>query len=255
MKIGIIAAMPDEFRAVADSLGTLTPVSLGEFRAGRCSSFGHEFLLVESGMGLDNAAGAADALVNHDRPDLLISAGFCGAVQAGMQAGDVVVAKQIVIAGESGFEEIPVRLSGSGQNFVVRQTAEGERVAGGVFVTTSAIVSKKRLSGRMPGHYRNPVVEMESGAIAIVAVEHGIPLLAIRVVSDDAAEELGFTLHELCDADMRRIRLYKVLLTILKKPRIIPQLVRLAFSSRTAARSLTAALSRLFPALENTSRR
>lgn len=255
MKIGIITAMWPEFRAVADSLGSFTLVSLGELRAGRCTSFGHEFLLVESGMGLDNAARAAEALIAHERPDLLMSAGFCGGVQAGELVGDVVVAKQVVISHESGFEEIPVHLSGSGQTFVALQAGAGERVVGGVFMTTSAIVSKSRLSGTLPGHYRHPVVEMESGAIAIIAVEHAIPLLAIRAVSDDAGEEFGFTLDELCDVDMRRIRLHKVLLTILGKPWIIPQLVRLGFGSRTAARSLTAALSRLFPALESASRR
>lgn len=255
MKIGIITAMQPEFRAVADSLGIVTPVSLGEFRAGCCTSFGHEFLLVESGMGLDNAAGAAETLIGYGRPDLLISAGFCGGVQAGELVGDVVVAKQIVISHESGFEEIPVQLSGSGQTFVALQAAAGERVAGGVFVTTPALVSKKLLSVTLPGHYRHPVVEMESGAIAIIAVEHAIPLLAIRAVSDDAGEEFGFALDEFCDAGMRRIRSSRVLLTIMRKPWIVPQLVRLGCGSRSAARSLTAALSRLFPALENASRR
>lgn len=255
MKIGILTAMPEEFRAVAGSLGTVALTDLGELRAGRLTSFGHEFILVESGMGLDNAARATELLVKEYRPDLLISAGFCGAVQAELEVGDIVVAKQIVISHESGFEEIPVRLSNIGQTFVAREASEGARVVGGVFVTTLAIVPKKSLAGRMPGHYRNPVVEMESGAIAIIAVEHGIPLLAIRVVSDDAAEEFGFTLEEFCDANMRRIRLHKVLLTIMRKPRIMPQLVRLGFSSRTAARSLTAALSRLLPTLENASRR
>ena len=99
----------------------------------------------------------------------------------------------------------------------------------------------------LPGHYPNPVVEMESGAIAIIAAENNIPLLAIRAVSDPAAEELGFSIDEFCDPDMRRIRPYKVLLTVLRKPRIVPQLVRLAISSRRAAEGLTSALSRLFP--------
>lgn len=255
MKIGIITAMPEEFRAVSDSLGSITPVALGKLRAGRRTSFGHEFILVESGMGLDNAARAAELLVKEDRPDLLMSAGFCGAVYPGLQTGDVVVAKQIVIAHESGFEEIPVQFSGSGQTFVALQAAAGNRVVGGVFVTTSAIASKSLLAGALPGHYRHPVVEMESGAIAIIAVERSIPLLAIRAVSDDAGEEFGFTLDELCDAGMRRIRFYKVLLTIMRKPWIIPQLVRLGLGSRTAARSLTAALSRLLPPLESASRR
>jgi adenosylhomocysteine nucleosidase len=241
--------MPEEFRAVADCLGEATAAQLGVCRAGRFTSAGHEFLLVESGVGIDNAAGAAEMLIRDGHVDLLISTGFCGGVAPELQAGDVVVAEHIVIATEGGFGEIPVLFSSIGQTFVEHQTAGGKRVIGGTFVTTAAITSKRHLAGILPGHYTSPVVEMESGAIAIIAAEHTIPLLAIRAVSDTAAEELGFSLDEFCDPEMRRIRLYNVLRTVLRKPRIIPQLVRLAFSSRTAAQSLTAALSRLFSAL------
>jgi adenosylhomocysteine nucleosidase len=139
-----------------------------------------------------------------------------------------------------------VLLSSIGQTFVARQAAIGKRVVGGVFVSTSTLTSKRRLAGMLSGQYPNPVVEMESGAIAIIAAENNIPLLAIRAVSDSAAEELGFSLDEFYDPDMRRIRPHKVLLTALRKPRIIPQLVRLTFSSRRAAESITAAFSRLF---------
>jgi adenosylhomocysteine nucleosidase len=88
---------------------------------------------------------------------------------------------------------------------------------------------------------------MESGAIAIIAAEQNIPLLAIRAVSDSAAEELGFSIDEFCDSGLRRIRPYKVLLTVLRKPWIVPQLVRLAISSRRATEGLTSSLARLFP--------
>lgn len=248
MKIAVITAMPEEYRAVADSLGTATAAQIGELRAGRFSQAGHEFLLVESGMGFHNAARAAEMLIREGCSDLLVTTGFCGGIAPGLLAGDVVVAKEIVIATDGGFEEIPVSLSPVGRNFVALQ-AEGKRIIEGTFVSTATVTSKRRLAGMLPDSYPNQVVEMESGAIAIVAAENNIPLLAIRAVSDCAAEELGFSLDEFCDPDLRRIRIGKVLLTILRKPRIIPQLLRLSRSSRRAAESLTTALSRLFPAL------
>lgn len=253
MKIGIITAMPEEFRAVAESLGTITASKLGTLRTGRFNSGGHEFLLVESGIGFDNASVAAELLVSEGRPELLISAGFCGGIAPELQTGDVVVAKKIVIANEGRFEEVPVLLSAIGQTFAASQAAMGKRVLGGVFVTAPVITSKRSLAGMLSGRYPNPVVEMESGAVAGVAAKHGIPLLAIRAVSDSADEELGFSMDEFCDPDMRRIRIHKVLLTTLRKPRIIWQLVRLFRSSRKAAESLTAAMSRLFPAPWNAS--
>lgn len=249
MKIAVITAMPDEYRAVAACLGAGTAAQVGTLRAGRFNLGGHELVLVESGMGFHNAAKAAELLIRDGRPDLLVSTGFCGGIAPELQAGDLVVAKEIVIAAEDGFEGVPLVLSPVGRNFVARQAVEGKRIVGGTFVSTSVIMSKKYLAAMLPGSYPNPVVEMESGAIAIVAAENNIPLLAIRAVSDSAAEELGFSLDEFCAPDLRRIRIGKVLLTILRRPRIIPQLVRLSRSSRRAAESLTAALACLFPTL------
>jgi adenosylhomocysteine nucleosidase len=89
---------------------------------------------------------------------------------------------------------------------------------------------------------------MESAAIAIVAVENGIPFCGIRAVSDPFDEELGFSLDEFCDQRMR-IRIPRVLLTIARKPRIIPQLIRLARNSRVAGASLSQAVERFLSVL------
>lgn len=249
MKIAIITAMPEEYRAVTACFGSAGISRAGALKTATFRTKEHEFLVVESGMGFDNAARAAEALMSGDCPDLLISAGFCGGIAPELQAGDVVVAKKIIIANVEGIEEVPVLLSDVGRNFVARQAGEGGRIVGGTFVSASVLTSKSRLAEMLSGQYPHPVVEMESGAIAIVAAEHNIPLLAIRAVSDAADEELQFTLDEFCDPELRRICIPKVLLTVLRKPRIIPQLMRLSRSSRSAAKSLTAALSRLFPTL------
>jgi adenosylhomocysteine nucleosidase len=246
MKIGIIVAMPEEFRAVAKSLGAATAAQIDALKAGNFSLAGHKFMLVESGMGFRNADKAAEIMVQDARPDLLVSTGFCGGVAPELMAGDIVVAQEIIIADKDGFDAVPIQLSSIGQNFVVRQTAGVGRVVAGTFISASVIMSKKRLAGMLTGSCPSPVVEMESGAIALVAAENNIPMLAIRAVSDSVAEELGFSLDEFCDSEMRRISTHKVLLTVLRKPRIIPQLVRLSRSSRRAVESLTATLSCLF---------
>jgi adenosylhomocysteine nucleosidase len=249
MKIVIITAMPEEFRAVALSLRAAGAAQVGAAQAGRFRSATHEFLVGESGMGFGNAARATKMLIDAEQPDLLISAGFCGGIAPELHAGDVVVAEKIIIVTDDVCQEIPVQFSRFGAAFIASQSAEGRGTVGGTFVSTSAITSKSHLAGVLSGHHFNPVVEMESGAIAVAAAENNIPLLAIRTVSDSAAEELGFTLEDFCDAEMLRIRPGKVLFTVFRKPWIIPQLVRLARSSRIAAESLTAALSCLFPAL------
>ncbi len=247
MKIAVITAMPEEFNAIARSLGTGTDMRLGGLKALCCHAGGHDFMLLMSGIGFDNAARATEAAIREWRPNLLVSAGFCGGIAPQLKVGDVVVAKQMVIATSHGFEEVPVLFSTAGQNLVARES--GMRVFGGLFAGTPVIMSKTRLVGILPPGSTNPVVEMESAAVAIIAVENSIPLLAIRAVSDPADEELGFSLDEFCDRDLRCIRSYKVLLTVLKRPRIVPQLFRLAGNVRIAAKSLTVAMEQLLPLL------
>lgn len=78
---------------------------------------------------------------------------------------------------------------------------------------------------------------MESAAVASAAAETGIPFAAMRAISDAAEEELGFSLEEFTDSEMN-IKMTKILVTVAKKPWIIPQLLRLARNSNAAGKSL-----------------
>jgi adenosylhomocysteine nucleosidase len=80
--------------------------------------------------------------------------------------------------------------------------------------------------------------------VARAAAREGVPLLAIRGVSDDAGEELGFSIDELTDSGMR-IRVGKVFLTVARRPSIIPQLLRLSKNSKKAGENLALAITSL----------
>jgi adenosylhomocysteine nucleosidase len=158
--------------------------------------------------------------------------------------GDAVVATGLAIVSVDGLKDVPVTIAAVSLDFVDRQVEEGQRVFAGLFATTTAIMQKSRLAALLPVDAPFPVVEMESAAIALLAGENGIPFVGIRTVSDPFDEELGFSLDEFCDERMR-IRISKVLFTVARKPRIIPQLIRLARNSRVAAASLSQAVERL----------
>lgn len=243
MKIGIITAMPEETQSVIRAIAGARKAQIGGLAVRHGSLAGHEIVIVEAGMGFNNAATAADKLVHAFRPDMIISVGFCGGVSAELHVGDIVVATGLIIVSEKECEAVPVEITAASRNFVVRQTAEGHRVFGGLFASTPVIMRKSRLAVLLSADAPYPVVEMESAAIAIIAVENGIPFAGIRSVSDAFDEELGFSLDEFCDKRMR-IRIPKVLLTIARKPRIIPQLIRLARNSRIAGASLSQAVER-----------
>jgi len=82
---------------------------------------------------------------------------------------------------------------------------------------------------------------METAAVAQVAAEGNVPLLALRAVSDGAGEELGFTIEEFTDREMN-VRVGKVLLTVARKPWIVPQLLRLARNASIAGENLATAI-------------
>lgn len=248
MKIGIITAMPEETQAVCRASGGVTKTLIGTLVVRQVAVAGHEIVIVEAGMGFRNAATAAERLVHDVRPDMIISAGYCGGVSAELLVGDIVVATGVHIVSEGEREAVPVEIPAISRNFVVQQAAEGHRVFGGLFASTATIMPKSRLAALLPPDAPFPVVEMESAAIAIVAVENGIPFSALRAVSDPYDEELGFSLDEFCD-DRMRIRISRVLLTIARKPRIIPQLIRLARNSRIAGASLSQAMERFLASI------
>lgn len=248
MKIGIITAMPEETQSVVRALAGAKKALIGRLAVQQGNLAGHDVVIVEAGMGFDNAARTAEKLIQQVGPDMIISAGFCGGVSAELLVGDIVVATGLTIVSEKNLDHVPVEIPAYCKNFVVRQAAEGRRVFAGLFASTAAIMQKTQVAALLPADAPFPVVEMESAAIAIVAVENGIPFCGIRAVSDPFDEELGFSLDEFCD-DRMRIRILKVLLTVARKPRIIPQLIRLARNSRVAAATLSQAVERFLAVL------
>lgn len=238
MKLAIITAMTEETRAVVRACGGTTTTYTGKTTILRCRLGRHEVALIESGMGAANAASAAGTLVREERPDLLVSAGFCGGVRPGLSVGDAVLADRVVFVSADGLEEVPLtRLP----EIEPDPPANGVQLVRGTFATTRAIMPKKKLAVLFPEQERYLVAEMESAAIAQVAAARGIPFIGLRTVSDPYDEELEFSLDDFCDESMR-ISIPRVLLTIARKPRIIPQLIRLARNSRIAADSLSRAM-------------
>lgn len=237
MKIAIITAMPEEARAVLRGAEQVEKSLHGNRMAFRCRLGGHDIRLFEAGMGMLNAGWAASALAA-ETPDLMVSAGFGGGVLPGLKVGDVVMAERVLHWTGAGFEQVQTRF------YDLNAGASASLPLKGSIITSDGILNKRHLMELLPSGINRPVVEMESAAVARVAAENGIPFLGLRVVSDPWDEELAFSIDEFCDAD-KRIRPLKVVATMLRRPRIIPQLIRLARNSQIAAKSLGEAMERL----------
>lgn len=240
MKAGIVTALPQETRAVLRGLQHIEGKLLHGRRLFSGSSGGNPVSLIESGMGLENARSAAEALVTAEHPELLVSAGLGGGVSASLATGDPVLAGRVLQWREEGqLEEI---------DFVPFAIHPDPGIRTGTFVTGGGILDKKRVAGLLDDGLPFPLLEMESAAIAAVAAKNRIPFLGIRTISDPWDEELLFDIEEFCDATLR-IRPFKVLMTMIRRPGIVPQLIRLAKGSRIAAARLTTASAQVLSRL------
>ena len=237
MKIAIITAMPEESRAILKRAGQVRKSHQGDRRLFHCRIGAHDVTLVEAGMGMLNAGWAASILAAKG-PDILVSAGFGGGVLPGFKVGDVVMAERVLHWTGDGFEEVVTRFYGREPGSAPLVRLRGQ------FITSDGILNKGQLIALLPRNAGQPVVEMESAAVARVAAEHDIPFMGMRAISDPWDEELTFSIDEFCD-DAKQVRPLKVLATILRRPHIIPQLIRLGWNSRMAAKSLGKATERL----------
>jgi adenosylhomocysteine nucleosidase len=247
-RIGLIAAMPEEIKPLVKELDDYGKSTLGGFRLYNFSMSGIQCSLIESGIGMKRAEAATQYLITSIRPDLLVSFGFGGAVKSGMAVGDLALARKSVLCLEDRADNLKIIDLSFPQSVQQAMSAIGRERGFNVhecdFFTSNRILNKKNLSGNLPPDIRNPVLDMETWAVAGLATEQEIPLLAIRAISDASDEELVFSLDRFADSDMN-IRMSKVIGTIVRTPRILPQLLRLAANCRIAGRNLAVSVKGL----------
>lgn len=177
------------------------------------------------------AAGALERKLAVVRPSLVVSAGFCGALQPEVPVGAVFVAQNFTtpsVLDELG--EIPGILRADAVCVPdVLATAE----------------SKSRL-GRSTGA---AIADMETANLFEICADHEIPFLSLRVVSDVCNEDLPVPGDVLIDPQTGRPAPALLFRYLLKNPQASWGLNRLIKNSKLARANLSAALHRCTPGL------
>ena len=235
--LGVVAAMPQEIAPFLRRVGSFDKESAAGFNLFRFRLAGASVVLIESGMGPSHAAAATRKLIEIARPGVILNFGFAGGVAAGTGVGELVLAERVLLLEEGRLTEGPrpdKRLTA-----LVADACQSAPLTlhRGTFVTAAGIMNKGAVADILGGEVAHPVLEMETAAVLLEAGLAGVPVVAVRGISDDAGEELEFTIEEFCDEELR-ISLARVLKCIAGKPWIIPQLLRLASNTRRTGRNL-----------------
>jgi adenosylhomocysteine nucleosidase len=201
---------------------------------------------VVSGMGEDAAARAATWVIEHHQPQGLISLGFGGAVTPELSPGAVVLGESYwrYNPGTQTLEELPAPpLPAWSAALLERLHAAGLPVFRGSMITSRGIIHKAGHAARLH-HLPHPVLDLETSATALAAQVRNLPFLALRAITDAAAEEIPDFLAKAAQ-EGKQPTVAAALAWLAADPRRLAVLLRLWGRSRLAARHLTQALEQV----------
>ncbi|MBE9914131.1 5'-methylthioadenosine/adenosylhomocysteine nucleosidase [Paenibacillus donghaensis] len=200
MRIAIITAMEEEMAPFRSESRIQARSQVGKVIVEEAIYRDQPIILVESGIGKVNAAVAVTLLIERYKPDLIINSGSSGAFADGLKVGDVVVATQYrygdVDATCFGYEhgqvpQMPVKydLDEEWVDVARQAAAVADKLPYsldfGLVLTLDSFMSESERVEWIKSTFPSvKVSDMEGLAIVQAAAQYGIPVLAIKAVSD-----------------------------------------------------------------------
>ncbi|WP_158746108.1 hypothetical protein [Acidisphaera sp. L21] len=185
---------------------------------------------IEVAVGGGDAAGAAVAANRLAESGVtgLISFGLAGGLSPELAAGLVIVPEGVVAEDGTLWRANPALAARLG-------------VAGGLLLAASAIIGTRQDKFAAWRRTGASAADLESGAVARVAAEHGLPFAVLRAICDPADRDLPPAAMTALDAN-GRIRPAALLRSLARHPGQISGLIALG---REAASARTALLARV----------
>jgi len=183
---------------------------------------------VVSGAGHARAARACQLLIDGHRPKVIVSAGFAGALTDRLQRGEIVHAAR--------------SLRRDHDALVLLDQAVACDSAALTIVTVDRVACTAAEKRALAAATGADLVDMETWAVADVALRAGLPCASIRVVSDDAAQDLPPEMTALVQPQSPARRLGAALRAIGSRPTAAVDMWRLWENAVVDSRTLAEAL-------------
>ncbi len=181
---------------------------------------------VVTGMGAENASRCAEILMRKSY-DLVIAAGFAGALRSDLNAGEVIASSAV--------QQLNSRQTiNSNRDLVARAAANGAKIIETLVSVDNIVATVEQKSQLAP--FAN-AADMESFAILSAANTHSIPAVAIRVISDSLQQDLPAGVDALVH-DAGGVHVPGVVKYFAGHPLAVPAVLRLGRRSKSAAETL-----------------
>lgn len=204
--------------------------------------------LLALGVGPECARIAAEKTIQCYRPDLIICAGFGGALQDRARPGDVVVGTESLELVEDlghAIQHRSVSILPPGPD--LPDCVAPYAVHRGKILTTSEIVLRGVVKQRLGQATGALALDMETSPVARVCAARGTRLLGIRCITDGTREDLPEQLNDFFM--LGQLQLRRIFATCNRHPRVLFDLLRLGLRARLAATNLTRYLEAALPRL------
>ncbi len=198
-------------------------------------------LAVDSGVGGELAAQAAERLIARHQPAWVVSAGFAAALQEDVRRGHVLMADTVVDA--------------AGQEWSVGLKMDPQAVAATRGLHVGRLLTVDRLihaaeERRMLGEQFNAAAcDMETAAVAEVCRRRKTRFLSVRVISDALADELPPELETLLNQKTSAAKLGAAAGAIFRRPSSVKDMWRLKEEAIKASDRLAKFLEGVLPQL------
>jgi len=225
---GIVVALPEE-------LSTLTSKKIDK---GCCVFITDALILAYSGAGANNARSAAELLITQGA-SRLISWGCAAALSETLKPGDLVLADTLIDA-----EGAQISIDSDWHGYTQNRLSTTLKVHTGSLAESKSIVATSQNKKQLHNQTGAVALDMESIAIAKVALQHQLPFLAIRTIADPVSMDLPKAInHSLNHAG--DIVLGKLLLFVALHPAELPGLIKLGLHFNAAKNTLKLIAKRL----------
>lgn len=201
--IGILAAMSKELNAVLTDLeGDRATFELASRVFHRGELHGRNVVAVVAGIGKTAAATTTSLLVDHFESQAVILTGAAGRVSEDLDAGDIVVATDLIHhdldvsplfpryqVPSLGMDRLPTNDTWSDQAYsaasrFIKEERDGRKVVRGLILSGEQFVGPEEIVDLRQRFPDGLAVEMEGAAVAQVCIEHDIPYAVVRTISD-----------------------------------------------------------------------